>query len=656
MVVFNVLEDAFSSRISLGSDTCNGAAQSRIYGLEYVFFKFAYADQAGSLLLQSVLVDRIRQRFCVYNKVSQPTTFAPRLSAFSNPIPALNYFVVIETRWRISSVSPLAHTVHPHHSTASYLVEFQAARPTELSSLPSSHRHRSIALKIPSLVATIPAPVVERYCTSKAILDFYANVFSLALKLFGVCAMFARPGHFRSAFLDKIPLMCPGERLAARLWTIFTDPGTHSYHIVRSRIGTISRTIRQVVIGTGMAKDLVARPTADRSCIVRHSEKNDCVSDAITEPTFRISDVSHSKTLFSYESARLRLGRPSEIRIERPKAAQNHSARSLDVSHGDNSGCMEAFTRYIGKSHSHRVQIGQDIKIVPQVLRAGDIIMDTSRVWVITGVIGTVRSLAKFPEELRTAGVLPLVADFSQSDDELKKAAQDALTLFGTVDVLVNNAATGVVGPLEEVATSDIRAQFQVNFFGLMAFTQPFITHFPALDSYTDVLSLELKLFGVRVMAVQPGYFKSAFLSKMPLMSPGEDSGASLSKIYTDPATQGYDFVRQVGKIHLDNRQVGDPEKYAQRVYEVVTGTGLADGVVARPTVDGKWEGPWELNRIPLGPDSYKLMKEQLDVRGGECAPIREYHELYRLYGGTAAVSHALTTAVFSSHRLSCLL
>lgn len=65
-------------------------------------------------------------------------------------------------------------------------------------------------------------------------------------------------------------------------------------------------------------------------------------------------------------------------------------------------------------------------------------------------VVGTVRSLAKFPEQLKAAGVLPLVLDLDQPDDEVRRAGETALSMLGTVDVLVNNAGCTIIGPVEE--------------------------------------------------------------------------------------------------------------------------------------------------------------------------------------------------------------
>ena len=44
-----------------------------------------------------------------------------------------------------------------------------------------------------------------------------------------------------------------------------------------------------------------------------------------------------------------------------------------------------------------------------------------------------------------------MIVDFSDSDEVLRKVGQDAIALLGKVDVLVNNAANGVVSPIEEL-------------------------------------------------------------------------------------------------------------------------------------------------------------------------------------------------------------
>ena len=66
-------------------------------------------------------------------------------------------------------------------------------------------------------------------------------------------------------------------------------------------------------------------------------------------------------------------------------------------------------------------------------------------------MIGTVRSLAKFPESLEKAGGKPLLLDLNASDEEIRGAGKDALKIYGKIDILVNNAGWGVLGPVDEL-------------------------------------------------------------------------------------------------------------------------------------------------------------------------------------------------------------
>ncbi|KAL4252402.1 short-chain dehydrogenases/reductases (SDR) family protein [Abortiporus biennis] len=275
----------------------------------------------------------------------------------------------------------------------------------------------------------------------------------------------------------------------------------------------------------------------------------------------------------------------------------------------------------------------------------------SERVWVVTGVssglglaiaaevarrgdkvIGTVRSLSKFPDSLREAGVVPLTIDFASSDAHIVEVARTALAVYGWVDVLINNAGNTTSNrPVEELRIEDIRSNLQVNFYGVVAFSQPFITHFrerrtghiinvssvgsivngpawlpytaskAALDVFTETLTHELKLFNVRVVSVMPGYFSTNIFQSSTdwreISGENGNNSSTMSKIYTDRVTQGYDTINELPRSHIASGQIGDPEKLATRVYELVTGTGLLKNLV--PENGGKWE--W--NRVPLGPD-----------------------------------------------------
>ena len=99
---------------------------------------------------------------------------------------------------------------------------------------------------------------------------------------------------------------------------------------------------------------------------------------------------------------------------------------------------------------------------------------------------------------------------------------------------LVNNAGIGVVGPLEIVSLDELRKQFEINVFGVIAVTQaflpllrkargrvvnmssivgraaipymgPYAASKHALEALSDALRIELQHTGVRVSVIEPG-------------------------------------------------------------------------------------------------------------------------------------------------------
>jgi NAD(P)-dependent dehydrogenase (short-subunit alcohol dehydrogenase family) len=132
--------------------------------------------------------------------------------------------------------------------------------------------------------------------------------------------------------------------------------------------------------------------------------------------------------------------------------------------------------------------------------------------------------------------VLPLDVTNSGS---VSKAIAEAISTFGAIDVLVNNAGIGVVGAFEATPIATVREVFETNTFGVMAMTHAVLPLFrerrcgvvvnvtssvtlarmplaaaytaskAAIEGFTGSLAFEVEWFNVRVKLVEPGYAPS---------------------------------------------------------------------------------------------------------------------------------------------------
>lgn len=178
---------------------------------------------------------------------------------------------------------------------------------------------------------------------------------------------------------------------------------------------------------------------------------------------------------------------------------------------------------------------------------------------------------------------LPLAVNLL-SEESVAESIEKAVSHFGKIDVVVNNAGYGLVGALEELSDAESRQNFDVNVFGSLnvirkalpylrkqqsghifnvssigGFTGAFpgfgiycATKF-AVQGFTESLAAEVKAFGIHATIVSPGYFRTNFL---------EDSSLSVPKT----PIQEYQTVRDVQSAHendINGNQLGDPQKAA---------------------------------------------------------------------------------------------
>ncbi|WP_227982519.1 oxidoreductase [Nocardia spumae] len=232
-----------------------------------------------------------------------------------------------------------------------------------------------------------------------------------------------------------------------------------------------------------------------------------------------------------------------------------------------------------------------------------------ARTWLITGASrGLGRHLteaalaagdrvaagARHPEQLDEllrryrSRLLPVRLDVT--DPAAAEAAVAAVTqTFGSLDVVVNNAGYADSAPIEETAIDDFRAQIETNLFGVVNVTRAALpalrtqrsgtfvqissiggrvggspglgayqTAKFAVEGFSEVLANEVAPFGIRVVIVEPGAFRTDW------------QGASMTIHPVGP-----DYEATVGEIHRFRRdnngsQPGDPARAARIITEVV--------------------------------------------------------------------------------------
>jgi NAD(P)-dependent dehydrogenase (short-subunit alcohol dehydrogenase family) len=232
-----------------------------------------------------------------------------------------------------------------------------------------------------------------------------------------------------------------------------------------------------------------------------------------------------------------------------------------------------------------------------------------SRTWLITGASrGFGRHLAEavleFGDDLVATARRPvqlddLVARYGERIRSValdvtdaagaSNAVKEAVNAFGRLDVVVNNAGYANSAPIEEMAEDDFRAQIETNLFGVVNVTRAALpvlraqrsgvfvqfssiggrvggtpgmgayqTAKFAVEGFSEVLANEVAPFGVKVIIVEPGAFRTDW----------QGSSMQLHPV-------GPDYEETVGAINRyrqenDGTQPGDPARAAKIIIDVV--------------------------------------------------------------------------------------
>ncbi|MCC7304562.1 SDR family oxidoreductase [bacterium] len=209
-------------------------------------------------------------------------------------------------------------------------------------------------------------------------------------------------------------------------------------------------------------------------------------------------------------------------------------------------------------------------------------------------VYGTVRNLkAPVVMELKTARITVLPMDVTD-EKSIIGAVNKVIEMEKKIDVLVNNAGVGFIGPVEEFSTEEIRKQFEVNLFGVQRVIKEVLPHMrsrnsgkiinlsslaaisttalygiysatkTALEAMSEALNLEVSKWNITVSLIEPGSFATDFGKNM--QSPRWLNGNSPY----EQLTKNYNQLRS--KLDARKQRVPwlrNPQRVANLIYKV---------------------------------------------------------------------------------------
>lgn len=247
---------------------------------------------------------------------------------------------------------------------------------------------------------------------------------------------------------------------------------------------------------------------------------------------------------------------------------------------------------------------GLGAELVRQLLSRGDNVAATTR---------SVDRLHAALSGVDTERLLALEVDLTDAA-AVDAAVTATVDRFGRLDVVVNNAGYGFIGAVEETTDAEARQMFDVQVFGAWNVVRSTVPHLRAarsghvvnvssilglmtmpgwglysagkfaLNGMSEALAAEMADFGVKVTIVEPGYFRTDFLTTDSLTLP-------------TAAGDAYPAIREMTEQHLQlqGSQLGDPARGAEAIIDVV--------------VSG--DGP--LHQL-LGSDAVSLAQAEIDT------------------------------------------
>jgi NAD(P)-dependent dehydrogenase (short-subunit alcohol dehydrogenase family) len=202
-------------------------------------------------------------------------------------------------------------------------------------------------------------------------------------------------------------------------------------------------------------------------------------------------------------------------------------------------------------------------------------------------VVATGRNIEALQQAFAGLGEQILTVPLDVTDETQALPAVDAaVTHFGRIDVLVNNAGYGQFGAFEENEIAEIEKQFATNVFGAFHVTRAVLpvmrqarsghifnisaigglvgypnlslyssTKF-AVEGFSESLAHEVSAFGIKVTIVEPGFVRTDFLDVSSIRH-----GSKSIPDYVESAAQAKQFATT-----NNHQQTGDPDNLADAI------------------------------------------------------------------------------------------
>lgn len=175
-----------------------------------------------------------------------------------------------------------------------------------------------------------------------------------------------------------------------------------------------------------------------------------------------------------------------------------------------------------------------------------------------------------------------------RNEESVRQALEFLMKQESQLDVLVNNAGLGFIGPVENTSDAEVREIFETNVFGVLNVCRITLPHLRksrngyifnitsmaaqiglpyrgiysaskfAVEGFTEALSMEVRRFGIRVCLIEPGDFRTNINSTRVVAS------------YVDQNTYGDEYDSIMKQVAEEVSHAKTPESIGWRINSIL--------------------------------------------------------------------------------------